>query len=67
MDFIFLLFGLYFTFGLCVSLFFFFTKALAALDVSAQGSSYAFKLIILPGLLVFWPFLLRKYFTKKSA
>jgi hypothetical protein len=37
---------------------FFYRKGLNSLDENASGSTIGFKLIIFPGVVVFWPFLL---------
>ena len=45
-------------------------KGVARIDEGAHGSSWGFRLIIIPGTIVFWPFLLRKWIkapkTKKQ-
>ncbi|HTE30868.1 MAG TPA: hypothetical protein VK666_10880 [Chryseolinea sp.] len=43
----------------------FLSSWIKAVDESAHESSWAFKLIILPGCIIFWPVLLRKYFIAK--
>jgi hypothetical protein len=40
---------------------FFYRKGLGSMDENAAGSTIGFKLIIFPGLVVFWPFLLLKW------
>jgi hypothetical protein len=39
----------------------FITKGITVVDEGANGASIGFRIIILPGVLVFWPFLLRKW------
>jgi hypothetical protein len=42
-------------------IFFFFRKGLHAIDEGTQGASAGFKIIIIPGVIVFWPLLLKKW------
>jgi regulator of protease activity HflC (stomatin/prohibitin superfamily) len=51
---IYLLCGLVFTIAFIV-------KGLAVVDEGAQGSSIGFKIIIIPGVIVLWPFLLIRW------
>lgn len=37
------------------------------IDESASGSSIGFRLIIIPGSAVFWPFLLKKWIQAQKA
>jgi hypothetical protein len=39
----------------------FLVKGLAKVDEDAHGGTIGFKIIIIPGVIVFWPFLLRKW------
>jgi len=39
----------------------FITKGVSKIDESAHGSSWGFKVIIIPGTIIFWPFLLSKW------
>jgi hypothetical protein len=39
----------------------FLITGLSVIDENAAGSKFGFRLIILPGTIVFWPFLLRKW------
>jgi len=39
----------------------FLLKGLTKVDTGAHGGSIGFKLIIIPGVIVFWPVLLRKW------
>ncbi|QEC68946.1 hypothetical protein FRZ67_17125 [Panacibacter ginsenosidivorans] len=40
-------------------------KGLSKIDEGVHGSSWAFKIIIIPGCIVFWPVLLRKWIRSK--
>jgi hypothetical protein len=51
---IYLLLG--FVFGLA-----FMAKGITKIDEAAKGSSISFRIIIFPGMMVFWPVLLRKW------
>ena len=47
----------------------FLTKGLIKVDEGTHGGTIGFKIIIIPGVIVFWPFLLNKWMTankKKS-
>jgi hypothetical protein len=39
----------------------FLIKGVTSIDEGAHGSSWGFRVIIIPGTIVFWPFLLRKW------
>lgn len=39
----------------------FIIKGLKMVDEGAHGSGWGFRLIIIPGIVVFWPLLLRKW------
>jgi hypothetical protein len=39
----------------------FVVKGVTKIDKGAAGSSWGFRLIILPGTIVFWPWLLKKW------
>ena len=41
--------------------FFFLTKGLQKIDEGVHGASIGFRIIIIPGCIVFWPVLLRKW------
>jgi regulator of protease activity HflC (stomatin/prohibitin superfamily) len=45
----------------------FIAKGIAVVDEGAHGSSIGFRIIIIPGVIVFWPFLLRKWIKTKST
>jgi hypothetical protein len=44
----------------------FLMKGLNKIDEGAHGSSLGFKIIIIPGVIVFWPALLSKWVKKKT-
>ena len=37
------------------------------IDEGAHGSSVGFRIIIIPGVIIFWPFLLQKWLKAKAA
>jgi hypothetical protein len=39
----------------------FVTKGVTQIDEGAAGSKWGFRVIIIPGVMVFWPLLLRKW------
>ena len=45
----------------------FVTKGVTQIDEGATGSKWGFRIIIIPGVMVFWPLLLKKWMkaTKK--
>jgi len=43
----------------------FLVKGITVIDEAAHGSTVGFRIIILPGVIVFWPFLLRKWIANK--
>lgn len=52
--------GLYLLSGLFFSIAFVW-KGVSRIDESAKDSSWGFRLIIIPGTIIFWPLLLRKW------
>jgi len=42
-------------------------KGAAAIDEGARGGSTGFKLIIIPGAILLWPLLLKKWLTSNSS
>jgi hypothetical protein len=42
-------------------------KGVTAIDEGAHGSSIGFRIIIIPGVIIFWPFLLKKWINTKST
>jgi hypothetical protein len=51
---VFLIIGVLFTF-------FFITRGLEKVDEDTKGSTWGFKVIIIPGCILLWPFLLQKW------
>lgn len=45
----------------------FIVKGVTVIDETAKGGSIGFRIIIIPGVIVFWPFLLKKWINAKSA
>jgi hypothetical protein len=45
----------------------FLIKGITKVDEGAHGGSTGFKVIIIPGVIVFWPVLLRKWIKKLTA
>lgn len=43
----------------------FIIKGVSTIDDGAKGSSIGFRIIILPGVIVFWPLLLKKWIKAK--
>jgi hypothetical protein len=43
----------------------FLTKGITKVDEEADGSTIGFKIIIIPGVIVFWPMLLSKWMKAK--
>lgn len=43
----------------------FITRGITRIDEGAAGSGLGFRLIIIPGVIVFWPVLLKKWLTIK--
>jgi hypothetical protein len=41
-------------------------KGVAVVDEGAKGAGVGFRIIILPGAVVFWPFLLKKWINHTS-
>lgn len=44
----------------------FIVKGVDVIDEGAHGSSFGFRLIIVPGVIVFWPLLLKKWLKAKK-
>ena len=44
----------------------FLMKGLNKVDEGANGSTIGFKIIIIPGVIVFWPALLKKWISKRA-
>jgi len=45
----------------------FLSKGIEKIDATAHGSSWGFRLIILPGTIVLWPVLLNKWIKEKKV
>jgi hypothetical protein len=45
----------------------FLVKGITKVDEGAHGGSFGFKMIIIPGVIVFWPVLLRKWMHKPPS
>ena len=58
-------FGIYLGMGFLFSLIFL-AKGLGKIDETAKGSGIGFKLIILPGVILLWAYLLPKWLKAKS-
>ena len=43
----------------------FLAKGITEIDEAAHGPTIGFRIIILPGVVVFWPFLLKKWIVSK--
>lgn len=43
----------------------FLLRGLTKVDETAHGGTIGFKIIIIPGVIVFWPLLLKKWMKKK--
>jgi uncharacterized membrane protein YphA (DoxX/SURF4 family) len=56
--------ALYLSFGLLFAVFFL-TSGIHKIDDGAHGSSFTFRLIIAPGVVVFWIVLLKKIIAQK--
>jgi hypothetical protein len=41
-------------------------KGVSKIDEGAQGSTWGFRIIIIPGVIVFWPLLLKKWLKSPS-
>jgi len=54
----------YLLIGIVFSIFFY-LKGIKKVDEVAIGSTFGFKLIVFPGIVVFWPFLLTKWIQTK--
>jgi hypothetical protein len=56
---------LYLAIGLIFAIFFV-LKGVDKIDEGAQGGSWGFRIMIIPGTMVFWPLLLKKWLHIKS-
>jgi hypothetical protein len=46
---------------------FFLSKGIGKVDITARGSGWGFRLMILPGTIVFWPVLLKKCLPERTG
>lgn len=58
-------FYLYFLTGTAIAIWFCFFK-ITKIDVAANGASFWFKLMIVPGTMLLWPFVLHKLSSAKT-
>jgi hypothetical protein len=61
-EIIFTILATYFLCGLIFAIVFI-IKGITMIDENAQGSTIGFKIIIIPGVMVFWPLLFKKWLT----
>jgi hypothetical protein len=57
--------GMYLLSGVLFAIFFL-RRGMQKIDAAVHGSSWGFRFIILPGIIVFWPVLLNKWLKKLS-
>ncbi|MEP7256031.1 MAG: hypothetical protein ABI666_09650 [Ferruginibacter sp.] len=63
---VFMIMGLYLLAGAVFAIFFL-TKGITKMDSGAHGSSWGFRLIILPGTIVLWPVLFNRWMKVKKV
>lgn len=61
-----ILLAVYLFLGLCFVIPFV-TKGVDKMDEGARGAGWGFRLIIIPGTIVFWPLLLKKWMTVRNG
>ncbi|MGK2861129.1 MAG: hypothetical protein ACSLE0_04310 [Chitinophagaceae bacterium] len=59
-DFVLTVLGIYLFMGVLFAIPFIF-KGVLKIDEGAHGSGWGFRIIIIPGTILFWPFLLKKW------
>ena len=64
-DILLLLIALYLFLGFIFAIAFL-IKGIDLVDEVAHGSTFGFKLIIIPGVIVFWPVLMKKWLIAKN-
>ncbi|MEP7318740.1 MAG: hypothetical protein ABI921_08355 [Panacibacter sp.] len=64
-SFMFIVGAVYMLAGILFTIFFQ-AKGLSKIDEGTHGAGIGFRIIILPGIIVFWPFLLRKWIKAKD-
>ncbi|MFT7511237.1 MAG: hypothetical protein ACI9QL_000441 [Candidatus Omnitrophota bacterium] len=57
--------GIYLALGLVFAIPFVF-KGAARIDPAAKGSSWGFKLLVIPGVMALWPLLARRWLSGKT-
>jgi hypothetical protein len=55
-----LIIAIYFAFGFLFAILFI-TNGINKVDMGARGSTIGFRILIIPGITVFWPFLLKRW------
>ena len=63
---IFIVVAIYLALGFIFSIAFI-TKGVDKIDEGAHGASLGFRIIIIPGIMIFWPLLLRKWLNSTKA
>jgi len=63
---IFIVVAIYLALGFIFSIAFI-TKGVDKIDEGAHGASLGFRIIIIPGTMIFWPLLLRKWLNSTKA
>ena len=63
---IFIVIAIYLALGFIFSIAFI-TKGVEKIDKGAHGASFGFWIIIIPGTMIFWPLLLRKWLNSSKA
>jgi hypothetical protein len=63
-EIIFIVAGIYLVLGFLFAILFI-VKGVTKVDEGAHGSSIGFRLIIIPGVMAFWPLLLQKWLQAK--
>ena len=58
--------GLYAALGFAFALAFI-TRGLDAIEAGASGGTWGFKLLIVPGCVLLWPWLLRRWIVRSQA
>lgn len=64
-EIIFMLIAIYLLLGLLFAIAFV-IKGVEVVDEGAHGGSIGFRIIIIPGTMVFWPFLLKRWLRAKK-
>lgn len=58
--------GVYLAMGLLFSVFFLW-KGIEKVDAHTEGAGLVFKLLFFPGMCVFWPLFLKRWFKAKKS